>query len=42
MKFGVEASDILNFDEKGFRASVTSGEVIIVPTKAKNVCIFIL
>lgn len=41
-KNGIEAEDILNFDEKGFQAGITSGEYIIVPAEVKSVCIFLI
>jgi len=34
---GIQASDILNFDETGFRIGVTSGEDIIVPPYVNKV-----
>jgi hypothetical protein len=34
---GIQASDILNFDETGFRVGVTSGEEIVVPFYVKEV-----
>jgi hypothetical protein len=34
---GVQAEDILNFDEAGFRVGVTCGEDIIVPADIKEV-----
>jgi hypothetical protein len=39
-QYEIQADDIYNFDEKGFRVGITGGETIIIPTVVENVNIF--
>jgi hypothetical protein len=39
-QYEIQAEDIYNFDEKGFRVGITGGETIIIPTVVENVNIF--